>query len=194
MRNAARLLSTLGHPLVAGALFLGVVIARLYNRTDAAAMGAALLLALLAPIAIWIQWQVRRGRYSDFDVSRQADRFSMYPVIVGLLTLSTLTMALTHQPRQFSLGMGAACAMTLICFLANRWIKISVHASFGFFLALVSVKLSPAWVAPALVLATLVALSRLYLRRHQWSEVMCGAVLGVATAMGLLALIGLVPV
>ena len=193
MRNAARLLSTLGHPLVAGALFLGMVLARLYDRIDAAARGAALLLALLAPIAMWIQWQVRRGRYSDFDVSRQADRFSMYPVIVGLLTMATLTMVLTHQPSQFSMGMGAVCAMTLISFLANRWIKISLHASYGFFFALVSVKLSPAWLAPALLLATLVAWSRLYLRRHQWSEVVCGAVLGVATAMVLLALAGLVP-
>lgn len=193
MRNAAGLLSTLGSPLVVGALFLGVVCARLYDRTHAAVMEAVWLLALLAPIAMWNLWQVRRGRYSDLDVSRQEDRFSMYAVIVGLLTMATLAMVLTNQPRQFSIGVGAACAMTLIAFLANRWIKISLHASFGFFFALMSVKLSPAWVLPALLLATLVAWSRLYLGRHQLSEVACGAVLGVATATVLLALVGLGP-
>ena len=192
--RAARTCSVLGNPLFISGIFLCAFSLRLLDGSRAVEIMAALIALLFLPIAIWIQTRVRAGRYSDFDVSRREDRTTMYPIVLVLILFATALLFLTHQPEMLSVGMLCVSTMIVIAFLANQWIKISLHTVFCFFFALVAIKISLAWLAPMLIFAVLVASSRLILKRHRVVELMAGAGLGVLTGCVLLLALGSRPV
>jgi membrane-associated phospholipid phosphatase len=63
--------------------------------------------------------------------------------------------------------------------LANFRLKLSLHALFAFYCAIILFRIGLMWGAMALVLAVLVAWSRLFLRRHTHTELIVGMVLGL---------------
>lgn len=192
--RAAYVCSALGNPLLISAIFLSAFCLRLLDRSRAVEVVGALVILLLVPIAIWNYSRMRSGHYSDFDVSRREDRTTMYPVILALMMSSTGLMFFTGQPRVLSVGMLCGSMMTAAAFLTNRWIKISLHAAFSFFLAVASVKISIALVAPMFIFATAVSCSRIILKRHSTGELGMGAVLGTVTGCVLLLVLGCGPV
>jgi len=192
--RAACTCSVVGNPLFISAIFLCAFCSRLLEASRAVEIMVVLIALLFLPIAIWIQTRVRAGRYSDFDLSRREDRTTMYPIVLVLILFATGLLFLTHQPEMLSVGMLCVSTMIVIAFLANQWIKISLHTVFCFFFALVAIKISAAWFVPMLIFAALVAFSRLILKRHRVVELMVGAGLGVLTGCVLLLALGLRPV
>jgi membrane-associated phospholipid phosphatase len=188
--RAAYACSLVGNPLFIGAIFLCAFCVRLFDASRALEIIATLAALLFLPIAIWLQTQVRTGRYSDFDVSRREDRTTMYPVVLVVILFATGILFLTHQPKMLSVAMTCASTMLVVAFLMNRWIKISLHTVFCFFFALAAIKISLAWLAPMLIFAALVASSRLILKRHRKVELMVGAGLGILTGCILLLVLG----
>ena len=178
--------STLGNPLLTSAFLLGAACLRFVDSSRAMPVLLALVLLLLLPIALWNFGRVRSGHYSDFDVSRREDRSTMYPLVVGLTLLATGALFLTGQPGSLWLGILFASFMTAVAAWANRWTKISLHASFAFFCAIAGARLSMAWDAPSLVFAVLVACSRFILKRHTVSELIFGTALGLTAGSALL--------
>ncbi len=187
IRRIAFVFSTLGNPLFSSALLLAAACLRFLNSSRALEVGLALLLFLLLPIALWNLGGVRSGHYSDFDVSRREERRTLYPLIVGLPLLAAGTLFATGQPAPLWCGMLCASLMTAVAGSVNRrYTKISLHAAFSFFYALAVVRLSAAWVAPAIVFALLVACSRFILKRHAIGELVLGTALGLGTGSVLL--------
>jgi membrane-associated phospholipid phosphatase len=158
---------------------------RTFPTANAPAVVALLVLGVLIPIAVWNQWQVRRGRYTNFDVSHRPHRATMYPLIVALLAVATAALYITHQPARLSAGMAAGCSLAACCWLANRWMKVSLHAAYSFFYALLTPNIGPDLLVPALLLATAIAWSRYRLGRHSASELLVGAALGLIHAAAL---------
>jgi len=182
MNTLARVISTAGHPLLTSALFLAAVMVRQFPSANGPAVVALLVGGVLLPIAGWNLWQVRQGRYTNFDVSHRPQRVTMYPLIVGLLAAVTLTLYLTSQPARLTAGMAAACSLSASCWLANRWLKVSLHAAFSFFYALLSPNISPSLLIPAFAFAVAIVWSRHHLARHTLRELLAGAALGLLHA------------
>lgn len=179
LRRLAAVVSGLGHPLLTAALFVGAVALRQSGGWVAGAVVGGVVL----PVAAWNYWQVRRGRYTNFDVSARQQRGSFYPVLLTLLALATGSAWLLGTPLAWRVGLGVALALILLCYLLNFRLKVSLHAALSFFLAGgVGLLAGAGWGLGAGALAGLVAASRVVLRRHTPLEVLVGAGVGTGAA------------
>lgn len=187
LQRLAAVVSGLGHPLLTAALFVGAVALRQSGGWVAGAVVGGVVL----PVAAWNYWQVRRGRYTNFDVSARRQRHSFYPVLLGLLALATGSAWLLGSPLAWRAGLAVVLALILLCYLLNFRLKVSLHAALSFFLAGgVGLLAGAGWAIGAAGLAALVAASRVVLRRHTGPEVLTGAGLGAAAAGALWWLLG----
>ncbi len=180
-------ISILAHPFV----MTGVMVAgsALHSGTvrDAA---AALLLAgaAILPVAILMIRQVRRGDWENVDASNRAERPILFATgIVALAAL--LAFELAFRPGSFLIRGGViVMIMLVICAIATRWIKVSLHMAFGALSATTLLLLgSPAgWILLAVL--PLLAWSRLALSRHTVGELVSGAAAGALAAYAIVRL------
>ncbi|GAB2967386.1 hypothetical protein GCM10027048_42600 [Hymenobacter coalescens] len=189
LRRAAAAVSLLGHPLVTAVLFTGFAAFRLLDARTAAWALALVTLGVAGPMAAWSWWQVRRGRYTNFDVSVREQRRSFYPRLLGLLGAGAALAFSIDSAAAFRPGLVVALGLLALCYVLNFWLKVSLHAALSFFLAAgVGLLAGAGWGSAALALAALVAASRLVLRRHTVPEVLAGAALGLGAAAVLMSL------
>ena len=175
----ARWVSRIGHPLVFISLSVGIIIAlRLANRA-----GLALLLTLFAtvilPMALLLFRGFQSGRWSDPDVSVRAERTRFYPQAISISALAVIILLLLHAPAFALRGATMTLFLLIIAALINFRIKLSLHALFAFYSAIILFVVNPIAGAVAFALALLVFWSRLYLKRHDLSEMIVGAFLGL---------------
>lgn len=187
----AKLLSVLGHPLLTLPLVALYVSFTQLPARQAIFIATLLLGGVVVPIAWYNHRQVKRGRYTNFDVSDRGQRARFYPILIGLLSLVSGLLVATHQPRPVCYA--AACCWLLVVssYGVNRYIKASLHTSLSFFLAGLIYSISP---APGLlmgVFAFLISVSRLILKRHTVGEIAAGGLLGLMAGLGVYSLIGL---
>ncbi|WP_375434146.1 hypothetical protein [uncultured Hymenobacter sp.] len=184
MRRLAAVISLLGHPLLTSTAFVSFMAWQNLDDDPTAVWSLGSVATMAALISLWNLRQTWRGAYSNFDVSQQTQRQSFYPVLLGLLGLAT-TALFWQQAGLFRYGLLAAWLLVLICYTINFWLKISLHAALSFFLACLVLHLYSGWGVLALLLATVIAASRLVLRRHTLPELVTGAIIGVAAGGGL---------
>ena len=175
----ARWISWIGHPLIFITLSVGIIVAlRLANRA-----GLALLLTLLAtvilPIALLLFRGVRSGRWSDPDVSVPAERVRFYPRAISISAVAVIVLFLLHAPAFALRGATMTLLLLILAALINFGIKLSLHALFAFYSAIILLVVNPLVGGVAFALALLVFWSRLYLRRHDLLETLVGTFLGL---------------
>ena len=175
----ARWVSWIGHPLVFITLSVGIIVAlRLADRA-----GLALLLTLLAtvilPMALLLFCGFRSGRWSDPDISVRAERVRFYPRAISISAGAVIVLLLLHAPAFALRGATMTLLLLIIAALINFRIKLSLHALFAFYSAIILIAVNPVAGALACALALLVFWSRLYLKRHDLSETIVGAFLGL---------------
>jgi len=82
----------------------------------------------------------------------------------------------------------AGIALVAVAAVLNRWIRLSLHLAFAVYCGLVLAKIHFGYGLPILLLAPLLAWSRLVLLRHTLPEVIGGSVLGLGAAAILIGL------
>jgi hypothetical protein len=175
----ARWVSWIGHPLVFISLSVGIIIAlRLTNRA-----GLALLLTLFAtailPMALLLFRGFQSGRWSDPDVSIRAERVRFYPPAILISVVAVIVLLLSRAPGFALRGATMTLFLLIMAALINFQIKLSLHALFAFYSAVILFGVNPVVGAVAFALALLVFWSRLYLKRHDLLETLVGAFLGL---------------
>ena len=175
----ARWVSWIGHPLVFITLSAGIIIGlRLANRA-----GLALLLTLLAtvilPMGLLLFRGFQSGRWSDPDVSIRAERVRFYPWAISISVGAVIVLLLSHAPAFALRGATMTLLLLIIAALINFRIKLSLHALFAFYSAIILFVVNPIAGAVAFAMAVLVFWSRLYLKRHDLSETLVGTFLGL---------------
>ncbi len=133
---------------------------------------------------------VRRGKLSDIDVSRRAERAG--PFLFGILsvTIGWLVLALMNGPKNLQTVMIiTAVSGAVMMVITLRW-KISIHASSLGGAATMLTALYGAVVLPTFVLVALVSWSRVALRRHTIAQVVAGALAGIAISVAILKIRG----
>lgn len=174
----ARGVSIVGNPLFLVPL---TVAAATRNLLWAAAIAATTTLPLVAIILR----NVRRGTWSDFDVSRHDQRLGLYRAGLPLLLLAGIVLyAVGASPRMMR-SVAAGAAIFAAGVLGHRFLKLSMHMMFAAFCAALIIRLYP-WSSVGVVpFVVLIAWSRHSLGRHTWTEIVIGAMIG--TAAGLFA-------
>jgi hypothetical protein len=175
----ARWVSWIGHPLV----FISLSVAIIIVLRVASRAGLALLLTLLAtlilPMALLLFRGARSGRWSDVDISIRAERVRFYPRAIPISAMAVIALWLLGAPAFALRGAAVTLSLLVVAALVNFRIKLSLHALFAFYSALILFVVQPVVGAIAFALALLVFWSRLYLERHDLLETLLGASLGL---------------
>jgi membrane-associated phospholipid phosphatase len=179
VRTFARLISWIGHPLVFVAASVAVVVGTQLGLHAGWPILLALLLSTLVPTAILLVSGVRSGRWSDSDVSVRKERQRFFPWAVPFSLAGVVVMYWIHAPGYIIRGGVITLALFLASWIVNSFLKLSLHALFAFYCATILFQIGASWGATALVLAILVAWSRLFLGRHTPIELVAGIGLGL---------------
>ena len=176
----ARWVSWIGHPLVFISLSIAIVIAlRAANRTGLT-LWLTLLVTVILPMALLLFWGTRSGRWSDADVSIRAERAQFYPRAIPISAMALIALWVLRAPAFALRGVLVTLSLLIVAALINFGIKLSLHALFAFYSAIILFVVNPVAGAIAFALASLVFWSRLYLRRHDLLEMLVGTSLGLA--------------
>ena len=175
-QTLARAISVAGHP------FILIPAAALIVSGRGPALVLALTMLLVASV---IFLQVRRGKWSDADVSTRQQRPLFYAVILAATAAAALLLWRMGASSSFVRGTLIAIAMITIQMIANRWLKISLHSSFAAFVTGVVATRSTVIAVATACLALGIAWSRVTLKRHSPSEVLIGLGLGAGAAIAL---------
>jgi hypothetical protein len=175
----ARWVSWIGHPLIFITLSVGIIIAlRLANRAGLA-LSLTLLATVVLPMALLLFRGFQSGRWSDPDVSIHAERVRFYPWAISISGVAVIVLLLLPAPAFASRGAAMTLVLLILAALINFRIKLSLHALFAFYSAIILFVVNPLVGAVAFALALLVFWSRLYLRRHDLLETLVGSFLGL---------------
>ena len=175
----ARWISWIGHPLVFISLSVGIIIAlRLANRAGLA-LSLTLLATVILPMALLLFRGFQSGRWSDPDVSIHAERVRFYPRAIAISAVAVIVLLLFRAPGFALRGATMTLFLLIMAALINLRMKLSLHALFAFYSAVILSVVNPVVGAVAFALALLVFWSRLYLKRHDLLEMLVGAFLGL---------------
>lgn len=172
----ARILSIAGHPFLLMPLMIA---ATTRNWVWTAVVGAGMILPLLGIIIR----NVRRGSWSDHDVSRREQRSGLYKAIFPLLAFSALALYLLGASAGMMRGMAAAAVMFTLGIFGNRFLKISLHMMAAAYCAVLISRLYPWSIWFVVPFAIAIAWSRRKLDRHTWAEIGVGSAIGAAAAL-----------
>jgi membrane-associated phospholipid phosphatase len=176
----ARILSIAGHPLVLLPLLVAVATR---NRV----WTAILVVCTILPFFAVTLRNVRRGLWSDHDVSRRDQRVGLYRVAFPLFALSAVVIYFLDAGPQMMRGFGAAAVMMGLGIFGNRWLKISMHMMTAACCAVVIGWLYPISLWAAVPFVAAVAWSRHKLGRHTWAEIAVGLAIGAAAGLFVVA-------
>jgi membrane-associated phospholipid phosphatase len=171
----ARILSIAGHPFILTPL---MVAAATRNWVPTAVVAAATIL----PMLVLTLRNVRRGVWSDHDVSRREQRGGLYRAAFLLIALSALLLWLLDASPRMMHGFAAAAVMLALGLFGNRFLKISLHMMTAAFAAVTIIRLYPNTTYAIVPFVAAVAWSRRKLERHTWTEVVVGLAIGGAAA------------
>src|SRR5437660_3736189 len=175
----ARLVSWIGHPLVFVLASVAVVVGTQLSPRAGLPILLALLLSTLVPTAILLLSGVRSGRWSDADVSVRKERQRFFPWAVPFSLAGVIAMWWLQAPSYIIRGGMVTLDLFLVSWLVNLSLKLSLHALFAFYCAIILFRIGLIWGAIALALAVLVACSRLSLWHYTCIAVIAGIVLGL---------------
>jgi hypothetical protein len=170
---AARTLSVAGHPFLLIPLTIAVT-------TRSVRWGVIIALTTIVPLLLITARNVRRGAWSDFDVSRRDQRLGLYTAAIPLLLVGAAVFYMLGASPRLLRGFVAAAVMFAAGVATNRFLKISLHMMCAAFCAVLVAWQFPQS-APFVALLTLaIAWSRRQLDRHTVAEIIAGIAIGAA--------------
>ena len=174
--SAAAFVSTLLHPL----LLIPVTVLFLTRDLRVSALLAA---ASILPLLALTLRNLRRGTWSNFDVSDRGQRGGLYSAAVPLTFLAAAILFVTGAPPALIRGTLVVGGLLLAALLLSPWLKTSLHMLFAGWCGVLIMRAIPEtiWFVPVLIVA--LAWSRLYLKRHAVAEVLAGLAIGALGAL-----------
>jgi len=141
-----------------------------------------ILFLLILPIIIWISWNVKRGKYTNMDVSNRNQRKTLYFFIAAVIVVYLVYDYFANDTIDFV--MLFVTILLVLMQISNYFIKSSMHTAFNVFVsALFFVQdftLGIVWFC----ISVLVGITRIILKRHSLKEVLAG--FGIAALVSLM--------
>jgi NADH:ubiquinone oxidoreductase subunit 3 (subunit A) len=175
----ARTISIVGHPLILGNCYVVAMSAKHLPDGQAIVLAITIVLCLTVPLSIHNYRKMKKGSYTNFDVSDQQQRRGFYPVAILLLALTAAIIWLLEFPVAVSFHILYLLAMISMLGLVNFRIKASLHAALAFFIGSNLWEFG-VWVVVAMAIFALgISWSRYFLRRHTVPELIIGGIIGI---------------
>lgn len=174
----ANLISTIGHPLMLGTVYVIFISFYELEQNTAWIISGLIIGLVTVPIIIHNWIKLKNGSYSNFDVSDQQERIGFYPFTIALFTVCFFVFFYFDFPKIvvkttvfFTLML---CCMAVINFRT----KASLHLAIALFIATKILSLSLPLAFIYLAFAFLIGWSRWYLGRHTQEELLIGSIVG----------------
>jgi hypothetical protein len=180
---AARFLSLVFNPLAIIVFVPFFLIYRTTNNLSAAFNWTLYTLFFLLIIAIFILICVKKGIFTDYDVSKQEQRPLLFLVSLLLSILYLSGLILFDAPSilyivTFGLIFGIVCASIL-----NNWIKASMHvATVAALISAVAIVYGGFFYL-LLFIVPVIAYIRIKAKRHTIPETVAGAIFGTSLSL-----------
>ena len=130
-------------------------------------------------VGVFVVLAVRQGIFSDFDISKRQERTPVFIFTCLLSVLYFLIVFLLNGPRVLLIALGALLLGVIIADIINRKIKASIHlAVFSSFSVIMGILYGGIFWA-LLLIAPLVAWSRVKLKKHEPLETIVGGLVGI---------------
>ncbi len=180
MEKAARIISTILHPFVLFDLGILFFIGENFNwDLQKLFLWGALLVVINILLIAFIKWGMKTKHFSNFDVSKRKQRFLLYQVVIFLCIVFYLfgrAVGVSETILKFSL---LFLVFIIVLELINIRIKASVHIAS---MTIVSIAAAAHYGGLLVLLPILIPFlgwSRVYVKRHTFSEVSVGFVVGL---------------
>jgi len=178
MKTLARVISYLFNPILLLVFVPFILLYRTTNEFSIAAFWTGYTLIFLIAIGAYMLYEVKRGRFTDLDVSKREQRPVLFIMCIIFTVLYMLGLWLLKGPFPlFIVAVGIVVGIILASII-NMWIKASLHmATLAALIFSISVVYG-GWYSLLLLLFPLVAWARLRLKRHTMQEVIVGGIFG----------------
>lgn len=179
LHRISKIISDVFNPLTALVLFYLYYSLRHHSAADTAFDFLPILFILILPITGWLIYNVKKGNYSNMDVSDRHQRKSLYYFIIAMLAVFLAYQYIFQKDVNyiFLFMMVLLIAMNI----SNYFIKSSMHTAFNVFAAALFFSVKPLFGLLWMIIAIIVGISRVILKRHTVAEVLSGA--GIAAAV-----------
>lgn len=169
----SKFISNFFNPLTSLFLYFAYYSSKHYDLKKSLYEFLPILLILILPISAWIYWNVRKGNYTNMDVSNRKQRNSLYIFIAVAMLVYLLINFMID--RQIDYTMLFLFILLILMQVSNYFIKSSMHTAINIFAAALFFAqnqiLGLAW----LFFAVMVGITRIILKRHTLKEVLMGA-------------------
>jgi membrane-associated phospholipid phosphatase len=160
------------------------VVAIGWHADGRAGLGWGLLAALFTAVlpTLFINYGVRRGRWSDRTVGARRPRLVVLGFITASVAAGLILLAVLGAPRLLTGYLAFMLASVAVLALVTTVWKISFHCAVASgSVAILALSFGPL-VLPAYALVALLGWSRVALRDHTVAQAVAGAVLGAGAA------------
>ncbi|WP_294298294.1 phosphatase PAP2 family protein [uncultured Chryseobacterium sp.] len=180
----SKIISDFFNPLLSLFVFFVYMSFLKYSLKNSLMYFLPILLIIIAPVMAWLVWNVKTGRYTNMDVSNRVQRKSLY---VFIATCVVFYIAYNYFRNGYvDLVMLFILILLFALQISNFYIKSSMHTAFNIFVAALFFALKATMGVVWLVIAILVGITRIILKRHTPKEVLMGA--GIAFMVSFLYL------
>jgi membrane-associated phospholipid phosphatase len=190
MRKVAGIISIVGHPLLTIPLFVMIVMFGSEVFSKAALNSLLIVGGVFIPLVLWLYVKSKNGTITNFDVSDQSQRKSLFWVAVPLLTIVTVVLFVTHQSRNLCMSVLFALLLVVISQVINLFVKSSLHTSLNIYLSALVFTVDYKMGIAVLLFTGLISWSRVKLGRHTVKEVVVGLAIGIFISLIMLKVEG----
>ena len=183
--NLSKVISNFFNPLVSLVIYFFYYSYKNYSWEEASKKFLPILLLLIIPIAIWIYRNVKKGNYTNMDVSNRKQRHSLYIFIIIATIIFLAVDYFLHKEIDWTVLM--LCILLILMQISNFFIKSSMHTSLNIYVAALFFAISPMIGIFWFLLSVLIGVTRVILKRHTPKEVLSGG--GIAIFVSLIYLV-----
>lgn len=173
--NISKLISNFFNPMTSLVIYFIYFGSGNYTFKEGIHIFLPILLLVIIPISFWIIWNVKKGKYTNMDVSNRKQRKSLYFFIA--ITIITYLLYNYFQNENIDLVMIFLLVLLLVMQISNYFIKSSMHTAFNIFVAALFFSQNPFLGIIWLGIAVLVGITRIILKKHTPREVLLGGII-----------------
>lgn len=177
----SKVISNIFNPIVSLLVFYIYHSFHRHTATVAFKSMIPLLVMVIFPVVYWIASNVRKGRYTNMDVSNRMQRRSLYYFIIAALMVYEIFIYLRWGAADRNVLF--LILLLILLHFSNYFIKSSMHTALNLFVAALFYPenhiVSFVW----LLLTVLIGITRLILKRHSVAEVFSGAAIGFVVSI-----------
>ena len=129
IRQTARLISFLFHPFFISILATFLLVFKNTQSLFAALEWTFFTGVFISAIFLFEYYGVKRGYFSNFDISRRKQRAPLYTFAIVTLLVVIFSLLILHGPNQLIIGATSLAVSLLILNIVNMKIKASVHVA-----------------------------------------------------------------